>query len=161
LGEALAFAGRTTDAIALFEQLRVSQTMRLGADHPDTLLTLNNLACVYSYAGRRGDALELWERIVPVADEKRGPAHGASLMFRLNWIWALEADRRWAKAVEQRRELVALRRRSYEANGGLMDLASDLMLLGRSLIKAGRAADADPVLRNGISLLEKEHGSDW
>src|SRR5207237_2668801 len=72
------------------------------------------------WAGRQVDALELWERIVPVADERRGPAHGDSLTFRRNWIWALEAERRWAKAADQRRELVAIR-----------GLGSDSMLLGR------------------------------
>ena len=38
---------RLNEAIALFEQVRDAQVKKLGADHPDTLTTLHNLAGAY------------------------------------------------------------------------------------------------------------------
>jgi hypothetical protein len=45
-------AGKTPEAIALFEQVRDGYGKRLGADHPDTLRTLGVLALAYRDAGR-------------------------------------------------------------------------------------------------------------
>ena len=54
--------GRTPEAIALFEQVREKQVMVLGADHPDTLITLSDLAVAYQDAGRAGKALPLFQQ---------------------------------------------------------------------------------------------------
>ncbi len=40
-------AGRFAEAITLWEQMRDDQVKTLGADHPDTLTTLHNLAVAY------------------------------------------------------------------------------------------------------------------
>ena len=36
---------------------------KLGADHPDTLTALNNLADAYQVAGRTADAIALLEQV--------------------------------------------------------------------------------------------------
>jgi hypothetical protein len=53
-GKAQAYqrAGRLGEAIELFEQVRAAMIKELGAEHPHTLTTLNNLAGAYKAAGR-------------------------------------------------------------------------------------------------------------
>jgi hypothetical protein len=45
-------AGRTQDAIMILEPLLADLERALGAEHPNTLLTRNNLANAYQAAGR-------------------------------------------------------------------------------------------------------------
>ena len=44
LATAYQAAGKLSEAIKLFEQVRDALVTKLGADHPDTLTSLNNLA---------------------------------------------------------------------------------------------------------------------
>ena len=48
--------GLTSKAIELEEPLSKLRKIKLGADHPDTLSSMNNLAIGYSEAGRRDEA---------------------------------------------------------------------------------------------------------
>ncbi|KAK5262962.1 hypothetical protein LTR96_011591 [Exophiala xenobiotica] len=55
----LAENGWTKDALPLTGEVMVLQKSKLGADHPDTLTLMNNLAIMYSQVGRRAEALQL------------------------------------------------------------------------------------------------------
>ena len=48
---------------------------KLGADHPDTLTTLNDLARAYEAAGKLPDAIELFEHVRDARVEKLGADH--------------------------------------------------------------------------------------
>ena len=52
-------AGKLPEAIALSERVRDAEIAQLGPDHPDTLVTLNNLARAYHSAGRLPEAIAL------------------------------------------------------------------------------------------------------
>ena len=49
-------AGRTQDAITIYEPLLADLERILGAEHPDTLGSRNNLANAYQAAGRTAEA---------------------------------------------------------------------------------------------------------
>ena len=51
-------AGRTAEAITLFEQTLADRERVLGADHPETLATRNNLAAARRAAGQTARAIE-------------------------------------------------------------------------------------------------------
>jgi tetratricopeptide (TPR) repeat protein len=51
-------AGRTDEAIRLYEQTLADQERVLGADHPETLATRNNLAIAYRAAGRTDEEID-------------------------------------------------------------------------------------------------------
>jgi len=79
---ALAELGRVDEAIGLFEMLLADQIRVLGADHPDTLTTRNNIASWYGRAGRVDEAIGLFE--VLLADQIRvlGADHPDTLATR-------------------------------------------------------------------------------
>ena len=57
-------ASRPTDAITLFEQVVVGSIRTMGEDHPDTLMSLNNLAGAYESAGQTDKATVLYEKVL-------------------------------------------------------------------------------------------------
>ncbi|KAH8833306.1 hypothetical protein DL96DRAFT_720121 [Flagelloscypha sp. PMI_526] len=51
----------------------------LGAEHPDTLTSMHNLAQTYSYLGRHSEALELKEQVVELTKQILGHEHPHTL----------------------------------------------------------------------------------
>uniref|UniRef100_UPI00065FA1E9 tetratricopeptide repeat protein n=1 Tax=Cellulomonas flavigena TaxID=1711 RepID=UPI00065FA1E9 len=90
-------AGRTEEAIALFEQVLVDRARILGEDHPGTLASRNNLAGAYASVGRLEEAIGLLES--PLAECLRilGPDHPHTGIVREK----LEAARRELKLQEK------------------------------------------------------------
>ena len=55
LADAYADAGRTSEAIDLFEAVLATRERVLGPDHPDSLSSRHNLADAYRDAGRTSE----------------------------------------------------------------------------------------------------------
>ena len=56
----------------------------LGADHPETLRTRNNLALAYRDAGRLDEAIPLFERTLADRERVLGETHPSTLTSRNN-----------------------------------------------------------------------------
>jgi len=67
-------AGRTAEAITLHEQNLADRERMLGADHPETLQTRNNLAIAYQEAGRTAEAITLHEQPSRDQESDREPS---------------------------------------------------------------------------------------
>jgi len=68
-------AGRTAEAISLYKGALADCKRLLGADHPTTLTTRNNLAMVSRAAGRTADAITLYERTLAYRERIMGADH--------------------------------------------------------------------------------------
>ncbi len=68
-------AGPRDKALALLEQALARRTAKLGARHPDTLMTQANLAVVYQSAGQPAKALPLWVQAAEGMKAEFGPQH--------------------------------------------------------------------------------------
>ena len=75
LAAAYQAAGKLPEAIALFEQVRDAQVKKLGADHPDTLTTLNNLAVAYWASKQLDKSVPLFEDVLKREEAKLGRQH--------------------------------------------------------------------------------------
>jgi non-specific serine/threonine protein kinase/serine/threonine-protein kinase len=145
--ESLAYFGPPAPASAAFVRVRDAQTRTLGPHHPDTLLTSNNLACTYFYSGNTADAFAIWEDVLRADRAQSRPGTRRTLLVMHNYIHALETEQRYEKAIDLRREILAVRtRREPSAN-----LNQDLARLGRTLEMAGQGAEAETVLRRVIA----------
>ena len=51
----------------------------LGPDHPDTLISVNNLAFLYESTGRYGEAEPLYQRALTARERVLGPEHPDTL----------------------------------------------------------------------------------
>ena len=85
---AVSFLGLLADspaqAIVIGEQLVADQERLLGADHPDTLASRNNLATAYWAAGRMDEAITLDEQALADRERVLGPDHPDTLTSRRN-----------------------------------------------------------------------------
>jgi hypothetical protein len=71
-------------AMSAAQPLAVDCERVLGADHPDTLRSRNNLATAYREAGRRARAIPLLERTLADCQRVLGPDHPTTELVRKN-----------------------------------------------------------------------------
>ena len=72
----------------------------LGAEHPDTFIAHNNLALAYDSAGRFGEAVELFERVLGEREEALGVEHPDTLSSRSGLACAYQAAGRFGEAID-------------------------------------------------------------
>jgi tetratricopeptide (TPR) repeat protein len=77
-------AGRLAEATALFERTLADRERVLGADHPHTLTSRNNLAGAYESAGRLDQAIPLFERTLAEYERVLGADHPDTLTSQNN-----------------------------------------------------------------------------
>jgi hypothetical protein len=78
-------------AILIGERLVADQERLQGADHPDMLMSRNNLALAYSAAGRTDEAIALHEQALAAYERVLGPEHPDTLRSRNNLALAYRA----------------------------------------------------------------------
>ena len=84
LGMSLLGLGAPTKAIPLFLRCRAIRIATLGLDHPDTLSSMNNLACSYDLNGQINLAVPLYEETYRLRKDKLGDAHPDTLISMNN-----------------------------------------------------------------------------
>jgi tetratricopeptide (TPR) repeat protein len=84
LAAAYLAAGRSAEAIPLFEQILAVRHRTLGPDDPETLISQNNLATAYQDAGRTAEAIRLYELNLEIRERLLGPDHPSTLNSRGN-----------------------------------------------------------------------------
>ena len=79
----------------------------LGADHPDTLSTRNNLAVAYRDAGRTAEAITLHEQTLADRERVLGADHPDTLRTRNNLATAYRDAGRTAEAITLHEQTLA------------------------------------------------------
>ena len=72
LGDTLRSLGSYAKAVEVLERARATRERELGADHLDTLTTLNKLAEAYGETGEKAKAIALYERVRDARTKKLG-----------------------------------------------------------------------------------------
>ena len=68
-------ANTTWKAEPLYQRSLAIHEKALGPDHPDTGLSLNNLAELYRAQGKYGQAEPLYQRSLAIKEKALGPDH--------------------------------------------------------------------------------------
>ena len=132
--------------------MRDAEVNKLGADHPLTLTTLNNLAEAYLAAGKLPRAVPLFEEAA-AGIEKRNYLHLDAAQIIPSTINAYEAAERFDKAEAWRRKWLAVVKQKTGAESP--DYAGELDGLGLNLLRRKKYTDAEPILRECLILREK------
>ena len=90
LTEAYLDAGRADLALPLAEETLKLSKATLGPDHPDTLVSMDNLASAYRATGEFDLALPLYEQTLKLTKAKFGPDHPDTLRMMSNLAAAYE-----------------------------------------------------------------------
>ncbi|MGO9468406.1 MAG: tetratricopeptide repeat protein [Isosphaeraceae bacterium] len=159
LAPAYVAAGQTDRAIALLERTLKLRRARLGGDHPSTFSTQNNLALAYQAAGRLDRSITLFEQTLASLQVKLGKDHPRTLITEHDLALAYQEQGNLTQAESMLRDVAAGRARSLGAHNPVV--AQSLIALGDNLLKERKWADAEPVLRQGLAILEAQRPDDW
>ena len=113
----------------------------------------------YGKVGRWLEAVTILEPTLKLGESMIGPDHPGTLSIRNNLADAFEALCRWADAEALRRTTLDRRRRTERPISP--SLAGDLAGLGANLMRQARWSDAEPILRESLSICEKAMPDDW
>ncbi|MFC5833144.1 FxSxx-COOH system tetratricopeptide repeat protein [Nonomuraea insulae] len=103
--------GAVTRAIACLERARTAWERVLGAAHPTTLASRNNLAGAYRAAGDLGRAIPLYEQTLVDFERVLGAAHPTTLASRNNLAGAYRAAGDLGRAIPLHEQTLADRER--------------------------------------------------
>ncbi len=159
LAEAYLAAGRVKEAIGLLEPTLKLREAKLGRDHIDTIKSRNNLAEAYLAAGRVGEAIGLLEPALKFRDAKLGFDQLDTIKsLHLLWI-AYESAGRWAEAEPLHRAIVW----HWRGIVGRHDwpLGNALAALGENLVQQRKWVEAEPVLRECLSIRRTPLAGTW
>ena len=104
-------AGDFDGAIEILKDATEESGRLLGADHPDTLASCNNLAGAYQDAGRVNDAIPLFEETLEARTRILGPNHPDTLASRNNLAASYRAAGRLNDAIPLFEETLEARTR--------------------------------------------------
>ena len=98
-------------SIVIGERLIADEERVLGADHPNTLSSRNNLALAYQDAGRGAEAISLHEQNLAACERVLGPDHPDTLNSRNNLANAYQDAGRIDEAISLHEQTLAARER--------------------------------------------------
>jgi len=104
--------GQWQDAVELEKKVLEANKRTLGEEHPDTLLSMGNLASSYSNLGRRQDAVELREKVLEAWKRTLGEEHPDTLLSMGNLASSYSNLGRRQDAVELEEKVLEARKRT-------------------------------------------------
>lgn len=147
--------GFAPEAIGLFQAAYQTCKAKLGADHPNTLGSMNNLANAYRAAGRLYQALPLYEAAVRGVERRQFQHPHAKMIVRSAVGAFLEARQyHWAHRWRPALVAVAVGPRSL---GYVQELAS----VGQELLQQGHYPEAEELLRQCLNIRVSAHPQAW
>jgi hypothetical protein len=90
---------RDAEAETLFRDTLRLRRDALGPRHPDTLVSMNNLAWLMKVGGRYAEAEPLYREALRGEREVLGPSHPDTLTLELNLVLLMAAEGKFADAV--------------------------------------------------------------
>jgi serine/threonine protein kinase/tetratricopeptide (TPR) repeat protein len=145
---------RLARSVPLYEELLKRREAMFGRQHPQTVETIANLGVNYADAGRL-------ERAFPLLEE----AYRASKKYpNLRWIGSALLDRyrdagKTTEAAALVTQMLADARRTLPPDSP--PLAGTLAQLGSALLAAKAFAEAEPVLRECLTIRQKKEPEAW
>ena len=148
--------GRLAESEQLLRECLVRKRRVYPADHPDNLGTLNNLGLTLLLLGRLEEAERYLMEGLATARRVCGIDHTHTLHFQHVLARVLADQVRWAEAEQLLQETVEARRRVTPAHEGL---GRALLYLGRTRVKQGNIAGAEPVLEEALALFRQHYAA--
>jgi len=150
--------GRYSEAIPLAEQVRDVRLTTLGAFHPDTIHSLDNLGLAYQAAGEVDKALTVFEQ-AGTGLQKLDFVHTEAGQIVGDLCDCLELKGNIDRADLWRQKwLAAVKNTEGPLSAGFAD---DLVEQGEDLLRRGRDSRAEPILRESVSILQKKQPDGW
>jgi pentatricopeptide repeat protein len=158
LAAAYTDAGRTQEALKLYEETVRLKKAKLGPDHPDTLLSMGNLANSYHDAGRTEEALKLLEETLRLRKAKLGSDHPDTLNSANSLAAAYAQAGRTEEALKLFEETLRLRKAKLGPDHP--DTLASMNNLAFASADAGRTQEALKLYKETLRLQKAKLGPD-
>ncbi|KZP24380.1 TPR-like protein [Athelia psychrophila] len=150
--------GRYEEAVALYQQVLEGQTHQLGAEHLDTLHTVDSLADVYERQGKYDDAETLYQRALAGREQQLGADHRATLGTVNDLAIVYWRQEKYAKAEALYQRALAGREQQLGADHpDTLDTVNNLALLYQL---QGKYNEAQPLYQRALAGYERQLGPD-
>jgi hypothetical protein len=158
LGQSLLSLGHSQAAIPLFVKARKTRTSELGADHPDTLTTMSNLASGYHDAGNLNLAMPLYEETLKFRIAKLGPDNRDTLTSMHKLAFGYRASGKVELAVPLYEKTLMLRKANLGADH--VDTLATMNNLAEAYRAARKLDLALPLWNETLRLRKAKLGAD-
>jgi serine/threonine protein kinase/tetratricopeptide (TPR) repeat protein len=158
LGRSLYGLGHSREAIPLFARAVEARKAGLGADHPDTLASMHDLAVGYLAAGKGDLAVPLLEQTLKIRKVKFGADHPDTLSSMLNLAGAYQEVGKLDLAMPLFEETLRLRKAKLGADH--RDTLTSMAALGEGYRTVGKLDLAVPLLEETLRLRKARLGAD-
>jgi CHAT domain-containing protein/Tfp pilus assembly protein PilF len=150
--------GQFGQAIPLAERALKLREKALGAEHPDTATSLNNLAELYKDKGDYARAEPLYRRALAIYEKMLGAEHPntAILLNNLALLYRITGD--YAQAEPLYHRALAILEKTLGAEHP--DTATSLNNLAELYRAKGDYAQAEPLYRRALAIREKTRGAE-
>ncbi|KAF1835030.1 hypothetical protein BDW02DRAFT_579114 [Decorospora gaudefroyi] len=140
--------GRWKEAEELDVQVMETLKTKLGADHPDTLTNMNNLASTYRNQGRWDDAEKLEVQVIEGRKTKLGADHPGTLTSMANLALTFGKQGRWDDAEKLEVQVIETQKTKLRADHpNTLSSMSNLAFTWKS---QGRSAQAIVLMRQCV-----------
>nr|WP_164689287.1 tetratricopeptide repeat protein [Herpetosiphon llansteffanensis] len=150
--------GAYAEAQPLYERALAITEAVLGAEHPDTAGSVNNLAFVLAQQGRYGEAQGLFERALAIREAVLGAEHPDTAQSVNNLAGVLERQGRYGEAQPLLERALAVREAVLGAEHP--DTASSVNNLAGVLVRQGRYLEAQPLFERALAIYEAVLGAE-
>jgi tetratricopeptide (TPR) repeat protein len=159
LGVAYRNQGKYAQAEAILEKTLEARQRVQGERHNDTLTSLNSLAMVYKAEGRYAQAEPLLDRVVEVRRGVLGKEHPETLSTMANLAELYRQEGRHPEAASLYETILDARRRVL--GPAHPSIANILASLGAVRLDQQYYAEAEPLLREALSVYQKNSPDTW
>ncbi len=139
-----------------YKKALIIREKELGANHPDTASSLNNLAGLYRSTGRYTDAEPLFARSLAIREKELGANHPDTATSLNNLAGLYKSTGRYTEAEPLYVRSLAISEKELGANHP--DTATSLNNLAGLYRSTGRYAEAEPLYVRAVAIAEDKLG---
>ena len=145
------------EAEPLYLRALAIREQELGASHPDTASSLNNLADLYYAQGKYAEAEPLYVHALAICERELGASHPSTALSLNNLAALYKNQGKYAEAEPLYLRALAICERELGASHP--DTASSLNNLAGLYWSLGKYAEAEPLYLRALAIYEQELGA--
>jgi tetratricopeptide (TPR) repeat protein len=131
---------------------------RLGADHPSTALSLNNLAGLYESQGKYESAEPLYQRALDIKERQLGADHPSTALSLNNLALLYKSQGKYESAEPLYQRALDIHERQLGADHP--HTAASLNNLAELYRSQGKYESAEPLYQRALDIRERQLGAD-